>query len=93
MVADNPSEKIRLKMFHCEIQNDHAAIAKQEEAFEQIPVVAKVSALDVQENYLKIKAEIEDLLFKECKKLVEEMGMGKEVEVDKSPVTQQAQSL
>jgi hypothetical protein len=31
MVADNPDEKIGLKVFHNEIQNDHAAIKTEEE--------------------------------------------------------------
>lgn len=40
MVADNPQEKISLKMFHCEIQNDHTKIAAEDAGFGDIPDVA-----------------------------------------------------
>ncbi|MEO7214926.1 conjugal transfer protein MobC [Mucilaginibacter sp.] len=65
MVADNPDCKIKLKAFHCEIQNNHEAIAKEEVGYKSIPVIQKVNADDIQENYLKIKADIENLFFVE----------------------------
>ncbi|ETZ20945.1 hypothetical protein [Pedobacter sp. V48] len=36
MVADNPDQKIALKMFHCEIQNEHQAIAEEESTSKDI---------------------------------------------------------
>lgn len=33
IVADNPDQKIKLKMFHSEIQNDHKALAAHEAGF------------------------------------------------------------
>jgi hypothetical protein len=69
MVADNPEQKITLKMFHSEIQNDHAAIAKEEANYKPIPVIAKVTHEDVHENYLKIKKEIRLLIASELEKL------------------------
>ena len=65
MVADNPDCKIKLKAFHSEIQNDHEAIAAEEAAYKPIPVIQKVTADDIQENYLKIKTDIENLFFVE----------------------------
>ncbi len=62
VVADNPEQKIKLKMFHSEIQNDHRAIADEEQGYVSIPVVKKVTEHDVQENYLKIKREVEELM-------------------------------
>jgi type IV secretory pathway TraG/TraD family ATPase VirD4 len=62
MVADNPEEKISLKMFHCEIQNDHEAIAKEEKLYTPIPIVKMVSAEEIRENYENIKAQVADLL-------------------------------
>lgn len=50
MVADDPDQKIALKVFHAEILNDHAALKKEEESYQQIPMVRKVSADEVQEN-------------------------------------------
>lgn len=65
MVADNPDEKIELKVFHCEIQNDHAAIKAEEEQYKAILEIDKVTPLDIQENYKMIKSDIENLIEKE----------------------------
>lgn len=69
MVADNPEQKIALKMFHSEIQNDHEAIAAEENNYVPIPKVAKVTEEDVLENYLNIKNDIVGLLNSELGKL------------------------
>lgn len=69
IVADNPDCKINLKVFHCEIQNDHDAISTEEANYKPIPLVATVSELDIQENYKRIKADIEDLFRTELKKI------------------------
>lgn len=62
IVADNPDQKIKLKVFHSEIQNDHDAIAKEEAGYKAIPVIKRVTDEDVKEVYNKIKHEIEDLI-------------------------------
>lgn len=69
MVADNPEQKIQLKLFHSAIQNDHEAIAKEEAAYKPIPLVNYVSPEDVEENYLQIKAEISQLMQEEMEKI------------------------
>jgi hypothetical protein len=61
MVADNPEQKIALKMFHSAIQNDHDAMAKEEAAFKPIPVISYVSEETVIETYSQIKDEIAEL--------------------------------
>lgn len=43
VVADNPEQKIKLKMFHAEIQNDHGAMAREEVLFKEIPMVKVVT--------------------------------------------------
>lgn len=65
IVADNPDCKIKLKVFHNQIQNDHAAIAKEESAYKSIPVIRQLTSEDVQENYLKIKSDIQNLFLVE----------------------------
>jgi len=65
IVADNPDQKIQLKMFHAEIQNDHEAIAEEKSHFKDIPIVEMVSYADIMENYISIKADIEHLLNEE----------------------------
>jgi len=62
MVADNPDEKIELKVFHSEIQNDHAAIKAEEDGYLPVPVIDQVTSEGVQENYLMIKADIQSLI-------------------------------
>jgi hypothetical protein len=65
MVADNPDQKIELKVFHSEIQNDHAAIKAEEERFIAIPEINKVTPFNIQENYKMVKLDIENLIQKE----------------------------
>lgn len=62
IVADNPEQKIKLKMFNAEIQNDHEEIAKEEATYQPIPLIGKVSSMDLQENYQAIKRDIRDLI-------------------------------
>lgn len=70
IVADTPDQKIKLKMFHSEIQNDREGIAKEEAGYMPIPVVENVTYANVIENYIKIKADVDWLLQEECKKIV-----------------------
>ncbi len=44
-------------MFHIEIQNDHEAIAKEEHQYRETPIVTKVVAQEIQDNYDLIKSE------------------------------------
>jgi len=69
VVADNPEEKISLKMFHSEIQNDHRAIAEEEADYKPIPELEKVTYSDIIENYASIKADIDQLVKQELKKI------------------------
>ncbi|SEK25056.1 conjugal transfer protein MobC [Parapedobacter koreensis] len=74
MVADNPNEKMALKIFHSEIQNDHEAIASEESRYRPIPSFANVTEDDVRENYLRIKREVHDLMVDELRKIEAEMS-------------------
>ena len=65
IMADNPDQKIKLKIFHSEIQNNLEAIKTEVEQYKPIPDFAKVTDEDVQENYKKIKREISELIEKE----------------------------
>lgn len=68
-VADNPDQRIPQKIFHCELQNDHEAIAKETAAYKELPQIRQVTAEDIQETYKKIKADIRELVAEELKKL------------------------
>jgi hypothetical protein len=55
MVADDPTEKIELKTFHCEVLNDHEALKNEQDRYKEIPVVRKLDNGIVQKNCLQIK--------------------------------------
>lgn len=62
IVADNPEQKISLKVFHSEIQNDHEAITEEELKSKGISSIREIGSLDILENYLKIKQDVTDLV-------------------------------
>jgi hypothetical protein len=62
MVADDPTNKIDLKTFHCEIQNDHEAIKQEEAAYREIPAARSVSPNEVLMNYQRIKEDVKNLV-------------------------------
>jgi hypothetical protein len=62
MVADTPGTKIQLKAFHCEIVADFDAINSEEAAFVNIPAIRDVTPEDIEDNFLRIKEDIIDLV-------------------------------
>ena len=70
MTADNPDQKIQLKAFHCEILNDHAALKKEQQAYQPIPEIRKLDNGMVQRNYLQIKQEVQDIADYEIERLM-----------------------
>lgn len=71
LVADNPEEQIRLKMFHAEIQNDHSKMAEDERQFKPIPMIKNVSLEEVRQNYEQIKAQVAGILESESSAIKE----------------------
>jgi hypothetical protein len=61
-VADDPQQRIQLKTFHAEILNDHAAIAKEEKSYAEIPAIRKVTHFEIHENYQRIKNDIDEIV-------------------------------
>ena len=62
MVTDNPNQTIDLKTFHATIQNDHVAIRKEESGYIGIPEIRTVTSSEVMAVYLRIKAEVMEIL-------------------------------
>lgn len=58
MVADDPDQKIDLKVFHSEILNDHEAMRNEEKAYKEIPRVRNVTPEEIHETYFRIKQEV-----------------------------------
>jgi hypothetical protein len=84
IIADEPQQPVELKMFHCRLQNDHEAIAKEEAGYRKIPVIDYVSEEAVTENYYQVKGEIAQLLTDELKSLEQETT--KETKSEEKPV-------
>lgn len=57
-VSDDPDRKIELKIFHATILNDKEAIRREESMYQDIPVVRNINADEVQDNYFRIKKEV-----------------------------------
>ena len=70
MVADDPQEKIKLKMFHSQIIHDSESANKDIESFKPIPVVSSVTQEQVMDNFYQVKYDVRELIEKEVKRLV-----------------------
>ncbi|WP_294187666.1 hypothetical protein [uncultured Sphingobacterium sp.] len=70
MVADTPDQKIALKAFHCEIQNDHQALKREEEDYKPIPIISEVQQELVLRNYNQIREEIKNIIEAEIQKMI-----------------------
>lgn len=75
MVADNPDCKIELKTFHCEIINDHETLKKEEDNYKEIPSVRKLDNAMIQRNYLQIKQDIQDIIYSEMERLLNDPSL------------------
>jgi hypothetical protein len=75
MVADNPDEKIELKAFHCEIINNHEALKKEVDSYQEPPVVRQINNAIVQRNYLQIKQDIQEIIQLEMERLLSDPAM------------------
>ncbi len=70
MVTDDPDNKIDLKAFHCEIVNEHEALKREEESYQQIKVIRKLNNTMVRRNYFQIKQDIQDIVKSEIERLI-----------------------
>ena len=76
-VADNFSERIEQKIFHCEIVVDAAKIAEEEKSYQKIPVITNFvddNGVDhmqemVQANYNQIKEDVRQIVADELERI------------------------
>ena len=76
-VADNFTERIEQKIFHCEIVVDAEKVKREEQAYQPIPVITDFTDADgndcmhekVQENYNRIKAEVRQIVADELQRI------------------------
>ncbi len=72
MVADDPLQKIKLKMFHFQITQDAELINNKMKDFTPIPVVSTVGQQQVINNFSQVKYDVRSLIEKEINRLVAE---------------------
>lgn len=70
LLADTPQQKLALKAFHCEIQNDFDAINAEEKSYQPIPVIRKITPEIVHRNYQQIKEEIQAIANAELQRMM-----------------------
>jgi uncharacterized membrane protein YgdD (TMEM256/DUF423 family)/DNA-binding transcriptional regulator YbjK len=76
MVADDPLEKIKLKMFHSEIINDHEKLNAEASNYRNIPAVSNVTQQQVLDNYYQVKMDIKRLIGEEVGRLKAQQSTG-----------------
>lgn len=54
VLADNPDQPLKQKLFHCEIIKDHDAIASETSAYVEIPE-GNISDDVIEDNFIQIK--------------------------------------
>ncbi len=69
IVADDPDNKIELKVFHSQIQNDHQKINREINDYKPLPEIIKVTQEEIQVNYNQIKSDVVELIAFEVQKL------------------------
>jgi len=74
MTADNPDCRIDLKTFHSEILNDHKALQRETESYEDFPAVRNLENKMVNRNYEQIKKDIQDLAESEIDFIAEDQN-------------------
>lgn len=75
IVADNPDCKIELKTFHSEIINDHDALKKEQDNYQDIPIIRKIDSIIVQRNYMQIKQDVLDIMHAEMERLLSDPAL------------------
>ncbi len=75
MVADDPSNKIKLKTFHCEIINNHQELKTETDSFKPLPVIKNITSQMITENFRRIKSEIANLIEKEIERILNTPGL------------------
>jgi uncharacterized protein with ATP-grasp and redox domains len=74
LIADNPDEKIKLKMFHAEIINDADKLNEEVRRYKDIPLVSNVTQQQVLDNYYQVKMEVKRLIGEEVERLKANSG-------------------
>ncbi len=75
MVADDPTNKIKLKTFHCEIINNHIQLKQESASYKELPIVEQVNFQIVNDNFRRIKAEVSEIIEAEIERILNTPGL------------------
>lgn len=75
IVADDPDCRIELKAFHCNIINDHEALKKEQDSYQDIAPVRKIDNSMIQRNYTQVKQDISELVNSEMERLLNDPAL------------------
>jgi hypothetical protein len=71
IVADDPDQKIALKIFHNAIQNDQVRLNDQSKNYKSISKVRNITEQEILDNYMQVKLDITNIIESEMEKLRE----------------------
>ena len=91
-VADNFSERIEQKIFHCEIVVDNAKVAKETAAYRPIPVLTDFTnengedmmEQEIKANYDRVKTEVREIVERELQRIADDPELSKLLSSKKS---------
>lgn len=75
MMADDPTNKIKLKTFHCEIMNDHVQLNATTRLYKELPKINSVTTQMVADNFRRIKSEISHIVETEMERILNTPGL------------------
>ncbi len=75
MVADDPTEKIELKAFHCQVLNDHEGLKNEQDKYKEIPVVRKLDNAIVQKIISGLKQDVQDIINSEMERIIDDNSL------------------
>ena len=84
-VADNFSERIEQKIFHCEIVVDNAKVAKETAAYRPIPILTDFTnengedmlEQEIKANYERVKTDVRDIVERELQRIADDPELSK----------------
>lgn len=76
IVADDPLQKIDLKMFHSSVVNDHVAITKEKKNFLPFPVIGAETNDPIRENFRQVKEDVNDIVEAEMERIMNTPALG-----------------
>jgi len=91
-VADNFSERIEQKIFHCEIVVDNARVARETAAYRPIPVLTDFTnengedrmEQEIKANYDRVKTEVREIVERELQRIADDPELSKLLTTKKS---------